>query len=168
MKHLKTFKIFEEIDVDAGADLKLKSNSKRMEEAAKKYEQLLTKEGIKMMTKNSQSTDDTRKLREEAIKKVKDGDKNAYGIMQWSSDICQSFTIVSPVSGSEVVAAPKFASQMKINGTVSKDCVVLDVYNTTTEATSLYMEADGEVLFQWNEREKSGKGKLANKATQLI
>ena len=168
MKYLKNFKVFEEIDVDAGADLKLASNSKRMVDSAKKYEQSLSKLGIKMITKNTSSTEESRKLREEAINKVKEDDKNAYGIMQWSGDICQSFTIISPVSGSEVVASPKYSSQMRINGTVSKDFVILDVYNTTNDATSLYMETDGEVLFQWDDRDQKGKGKLANKATQLI
>ena len=168
MKYLKHFQVFEEIDIDYATDNKMKTNCERMVNAAKKYEQSLSKENIKMITKNTQETEESRKLRKEAIDKIKDGDKNAYGIMQWSGDICQSFTIISPISGSEIVAAPKYAGEMRINCNVSKDLVSLDVYNSPNESTALYMEADGEVLFQWSEKPKVSQGKLSNKATQLI
>jgi hypothetical protein len=170
MKYLKDFKMFEELDVDNATDNKMRTNSKKIVDIAKKYEQLLSKEGVKMNTRNTQETEESRKLRKEAIDKIKGGDKNAYGIMQWSSsgDICQSITIISPVSGSEVVAAPKYAGEMNINCTVAEDFVTLDVYNSPNESKSLYMESDGEVLFQWSEKPKVSQGKLANKATQLI
>jgi hypothetical protein len=35
------------------------------------------------------------------------------------------------------------------------------VYNTPENAKSLYMEVDGEVLFQWDSYENKAKGKLA-------
>lgn len=168
MKYLKNYRTFEELDVDSGTDRKMRENSKKMVDVAKKYEQSLTKEGIKMITKNTKETEESRKLRKEAIDKVKGGDENAYGIMQWSDDICQSFTIISPVSGKEIVAAPKYAGQVQINCTVAKDFVTLDVYNSPNESKSLYMEDDGEVLFQWSEIPKVSQGKLKNKATQLI
>ena len=168
MKYLKDFKMFEELDVDYATDNKMRANSKKIVDIAKKYEQLLGKEGVKMNTRNTQETDESRKLRKEAIDKIKGGDKNAYGTMQWSGDICQSITIVSPVSGSEVVAAPKYAGEVDINCTVAKDFVVLDIYNSPNQSKALYMESDGEVLFQWSEKPKVSQGKLANKATQLI
>lgn len=168
MKHLKTYKMFEELDIDYETDNKMKNNSKRMVDSAKKYEQSLSKVGVKMNTKNTQSTEESRKLREEAINKIKAGDENTYGIMQWSSDICQSFTIISPSSGIEIISAPKYAGQMQINCTVAKDFVTLDVYNSPNESKALYMESDGEVLFQWGDNPKVSQGKLAGKATQLI
>lgn len=168
MKKLKYLRLFEEIDVDAGTDRKMRENSKKMVDAAKKYEQSLTKEGIKVISKNSQSTEDSRKLREDAIKRIKDGDENAYGIMQWSDDICQSFQILSPVSGKEIVSAPRYAGEMRIYGNVAKDFVSLEVYNSPSESKALYMETDGEVLFQWSEKPQVSQGKLANQAKQLI
>lgn len=39
--------------------------------------------------------------------------------------------------------------------------------NTTDDARSLYMDDDA-VLFEWDSKEQKGKGKLANKASQLI
>lgn len=168
MKKLKYLKLYEEIDVDAGMDIKMRENSKKLIEVAKKYEQLLSKEGIKMNVKNTQSDQDSRKLREEAINKIKEGDKNAYGISKWVGDICQSFTIVSPVDGKEVVSAPRYAGGIHINCTIAKDFVSLDVYNSPNESKALYMEADGEVLFQWSETPKVSQGKLVNKAKQLI
>ena len=167
MKHLKSFKIFEEIDIDYATDNKMKQNTQSFVDAAKRYEQLLSKESIKLISKNTSSSDESRKLRQEAIKKIKDGDKNAYGIMQWSGDICQSFQIISPLTGQKIVAAPKYKHHAKIHCTIAEDFISLDVYNSPSDATSLYMEKDGEVLYQWKEIEKFQGGKLKNMAQPL-
>ena len=46
MKHLKPFKVFEELDTDAKTDNKMRQNSSKFVEMAKKYEvRLRTPEG---------------------------------------------------------------------------------------------------------------------------
>lgn len=167
MKHLKSFKLFEEVDTDSVTNNKMRDTSKKMVDAAKKYEQQLVKSNIKFISKSTNSSEESRKLRAEAIKKIQEGDKNSYGIMQWSGDICQSFQIISPLSGKEIIAAPKYAHKMKINCTVAENFIALEVYNSPNDSTSLYMEKDGEVLYQWKEAENFQGGKLVNKVTSL-
>lgn len=103
MKYLKSFKVFEEIDIDVATDNKMRDTSLKIVEVAKKYEQLLFKSGVKIISKNIESDDESANLRQEAIKRIKEGDEFAYGIMKWSGDICQSFQIISPVRGFEVI-----------------------------------------------------------------
>jgi len=168
MRHLKSFKLFEELDTDSATDNKMRTNSKNLVDAAKKYEQLLAKEGIKLISKNVSSSDEARKLRSEAINKIKSGDKNAYGLMQWSGDICQDFQIITPEKGIEVVGAPKYGNNVDIKYTQYDNWASLEYYNSPNEVKSLYMMADGDVLFQWDSYEKKSKGSLAGKAQQII
>lgn len=167
MKHLKSFKIFEEIDTDSGTDNKMRQFSPKMVEYAKKYEQLLAKAGVKLISKNVHSNDESRKLRAEAIQKIQSGDEKAYGIMEWSDDICKSFQIITPEKGFEVVGAPKTAYHVYINFKEGDKFASLEIYNSPNESKSLYMKRDGEVLLQWNDYENEIKGTLSNKVGNL-
>jgi hypothetical protein len=173
MRYLKVFKKFsmnEEIDVDSETDNKMKNESSRMVEQAKKIQSML--KDLKFITKNVSTSDEKSKLWKEAIEKVKQqGCKEVYGIMLWSGDICQSFSIVSPASGIEILRQPFYSGSRKIyyNETPGEFCT-LEVYNSPGgkgSSKSLYMEKDGEVLFEWDDYENKSKGKLSSKARQL-
>lgn len=163
MKHLKPFKVFEELDTDPKTDNKMRQNSSKFVEMAKKYEASLRQKGIKMSSKDVRDDNDKNKLWKEALDKIKGGeDKVAYGMMKWSGDICQSFSIISPAGGIEALRKPITGFDMTVSYTEEpgKWCT-FTVYNTPENAKSLYMEVDGEVLFQWDSYENKAKGKLA-------
>ena len=71
MKYLKSFKIFEELDMDYETNRKMENMTKWLVDIGKRYESDLTKKGLKMITKDTRSTDETRKLYSEAYDKVK-------------------------------------------------------------------------------------------------
>lgn len=173
MRYLKLFENFqvnEEIDTDSATDNKMREQSPKMVEQAKKIQSMLKE--FKFISKDVSSSDDSNKLRKEAIEKVKEeGCKDVYGIMQWSGQICKSFSIIAPDACAEVLRIPFYGWARKIyyNEIPGKFCT-LEVYNNPGgkgESKSLYMESDGEVLFQWDDYENISKGKLANKAKQL-
>jgi len=179
MKHIKLFENFtsksrrsklnEEMDIDSGTDNKMRDATPKMEEEAKKIKSLLEKKGLKFQSKNSSSSNESNKLRQDAIVEVqKEGFNGAFGIMQWSDDICQSFCIIGPASAIEVLQQPLYKFGRRINYTEKrgKYCI-LDVYNSPSESKSIYMETDGEVLFQWDDRENVTKGKLKDKGRSL-
>jgi hypothetical protein len=166
---MKYLKLFEEMDIDSKTDNRMRDANKRMEEGAKKLQAGLQKLGIKFISKNTNSSDDSRKLRQEAIKKIQGGDENAYGIMQWTSDndICQSIQIIVPAKGIEFLRIPIIASNLKISyNEVPGQWGALEVYNSPgeKEASSLYMQYDGEVIFQWNDYENTSKGSFKGQA----
>lgn len=173
MKHLKlfeNFKLNEEIDIDSGTDNKMREANDRMTKGAKKLEAELTKLGLKFVSKNTNSGDENKKLRAEALEKIKSGDeKMAYGIMTWTSnnDIFQSFTIVVPEKGIEFLRQPITSSGFKIYYNESPgEWATIDIYNSPGgkgQSSSLYQEVDGEVLYQWDDYENKSKGKLSNK-----
>jgi hypothetical protein len=174
MKYLELFENFrvnEEIDIDSSTDNKMREQSPRMVKQAKEIQSMLKE--FKFISKNVSSSDDSNKLRKEAIEKVKEkGCKDVYGIMQWSGQICQSFSIIAPSDCAEVLRIPFYSGGRKIyyNETPGKFCT-LEVYNSPGgkgESKSLYMESDGEVLFQWDDYENKSKGKLSSKARQLL
>jgi hypothetical protein len=162
MKYLKSFKIFEELDIDHETNRRMESNTKSLVDMAKRYESDLTKKGLKVITKNSNSSDESRKLREEACDKVKQGDENVYGIMQWTGQTCQSFSIVSPEGGIEVLRKPTNSQDLTISysETPGKMCTI-DIYSTPRNGKSNYLQQDGEVLYTWDSYGKVAKGKLA-------
>ena len=174
MKYLKSFKIFEEMDIDYATDNKMRDESPKMVEQAKKIENML--KGFKFVSKDVSSSDDTNKMREDAIQKVKEENcKEVYGIMKWSGQICQSFSIIAPADCIEILRIPFYGFRRKIyyNENPGKFCT-LDVYNSAEggkdsrgQSTSLYMMADGEVLFQWDDYEHKSKGKLAHNAKSI-
>lgn len=163
MKHLKSFKVFEEIDTDAKTDNKMRQNSSKFVDMAKKYESSLRQKGVKMVSKDVRDDNEKNKLWKEALEKIQGGeDKVAYGLMKWSGDICQSFSIISPVGGIEILRKPFTGFDMTISyrEEPTKWCT-LSVLNTPDTGKSTYVEADGDVLFQWDSYENKAKGKLA-------
>jgi len=170
MKYLKSFKIFEEIDIDHETNRRMEGNTKSLVDMAKRYESDLIKNGLKVITKNSNSTDESRKLRQEAYDKVKQGDENVYGIMQWTEQTCQSFSIVSPQGGIEVLRKPTRSEDLTISYSEKpgKMCT-LDIYSTPGNGKSNYLEVDdnntnSETLYTWDVHDPVAKGKLANLA----
>ena len=162
MKYLKSFKIFEELDIDHETNRRMESNTKSLVDMAKRYESDLTKKGLKVITKNSNSSDESRKLREEAYDKVKQGDENVYGIMQWTGQTCQSFYIVSPEGGIEVLRKPTRSEDLTISYTETPgEICTIDIYSTPRNGKSNYLQRDGEVLYTWSTFDPVAKGKLA-------
>ena len=162
MKYLKSFKIFEELDIDHETNRRMESNTKSLVDMAKRYESDLTKKGLKVITKNSNSSDESRKLREEACDKVKQGDENVYGIMQWTGQTCQSFSIVSPEGGIEVLRKPTNSQDLTISYSETPgEMCTLEIYSTPGNGKSNYLQKDGEVLYTWDSYGKVAKGKLA-------
>ena len=178
MKHLKLFEDFklnEEIDIDSGTDNKMREANDKMTKGAKKLEAELTKLGLKFVSKNTTSEDEYRKLRAEALEKIKAGDdKMAYGIMKWTqnNDICQSFTIVVPEKGIEFLRQPIVNTGIAVSYKESpQKWATIDIYNSPGgkgQSKSLYMEVDGEVLYQWDDYENKSKGKLSNKMAKHL
>jgi hypothetical protein len=171
MKYLKLFERFKlnEISSDSATNNRMGTESPKMIEQAKKIEGLLQKSGLKMVTKEVTSSDEKSSLMEEYIGKVQEeGCKECYCIMQGSGDMCQSFSIIAPDSAIETLQKPFYCGGRKISyrETPGKFCT-LEVYNSPGkgESTSTYMQADGEVLFQWDET--SSQGTLKGQATQL-
>jgi hypothetical protein len=173
MKYLKLFENFrlnEEIDIDSGADNKMREQSPKMVEQAKKIQSTL--KGLKFTSKDVSDNDEKDKLWKEAIQKVKEKEcKEAYGIMKWSGSICQSFSIIAPASAIEILRQPLYGWARKIyyRETPGEFCT-LEVYNNPGgkgDSTSLYMQSDGEVLFQWDDYENVAKGKLKDKGKSL-
>ena len=170
MKYLKSFKIFEELDIDHETNRKMEGKTKSLVDMAKGYESNLAKKGLKVITKNSQSSDETNKLYEEAYDKVKQGDTNAYGIMQWVGQTCQSFSIISPADGIEVLRIPTRSENLTISYSEkpSKMCTLV-ISSTPGNGKSNYLEVDdnntnSETLYTWNIHDPVAKGKLANLA----
>jgi len=162
MKYLKSFKIFEELDIDHETNRKMENNTKSLVDMAKRYESDLVKKGLKVITKNSQSSNETNKLYAEAYDKVKQGDENAYGIMQWTGQTCQSFSVISPEGGIEILRKPTRSEDLTIsyNEIPGKMCT-LAIYSTPTNGKSNYLQQDGEVLYTWGTHDPVAKGKLA-------
>lgn len=170
MKYLKSFKIFEELDIDHETNRKMEGNTKSLVDMAKRYESDLAKKGLKVITKNSQSSDETSNLYKEAYDKVKQGDTNTYGIMQWVGQTCQSFSIISPVDGIEVLRIPTRSQDLTISYSEKpgKMCT-LAIYSTPGNGKSTYLEVDdnntnSETLYTWDTHDPVAKGKLANLA----
>jgi hypothetical protein len=157
-----------EMDTDTGTNNRMRENSPKMVKIAKQYESLLNQAEVKIQTANSQSAEDSKRLREEAISKIENGENRAYGIMQWSDDICQSLQIISPRLGFDVLRIPKYSTGFSVSYRENDDFSSLEIYNTPNQSKSIYMEADGDVLFQMDDYEKSAKGTMANKITPLV
>lgn len=162
MKYLKSFKIFEELDMDYETNRKMENMTKWLVDIGKRYESDLTKKGLKMMTKDTRSTDETRKLYSEAYDKVKKGDENVYGIMQWVGQTCQSFSIISPAGGIEILRKPTNSQDLTISYSENPgEMCTLEIYSTPGNGKSNYLQKDGEVLYTWDSYGKVAKGKLA-------
>lgn len=155
MKHIKKFELFESY---------YDSLSQKIAETAKRMGSDLAKNSVRINTKDAKSEDEYRALRAEALEKVKNGDKKAYGAMYDRNGSYQSFFIAAPAEG--ISALKKPITDYHLNVTYLEEpgawCVI-DVYASSQNGRSLYMEVDGGVLFQWNDYEKIAKGSLVDK-----
>jgi len=158
MKNLKSFKLFEAYDSAFFA-----GQNSRLLDISKDLVNKLTSSYVKIETKDSRSEDEFRQLRKEALEKVKNGDTKAYGAMKWDGHLCERFFIAAPANAIPVLQKPIVNSGARIEylEDPGKWCV-LDVGRCKehSNSSSLYMEVDGDVLFQYNEIERKAKGKL--------
>jgi hypothetical protein len=156
MKHIKEFELFESYYQD--------SLSRKMVETAKKMEARLAGDSVRINSRDVGSNEELRALRSEALDKVKGGDKRAYGAMYSKGGNCESFFIVAPDAGINALQKP--ITDFDLNVSYREEpgawCVI-DVYATKGSGKSLYMETEGDVLYQWDNYENRAKGSLVDK-----
>ena len=160
MKNLKSFKLFEAYSSSY-------ENSRVLDLAKQLTSRLGSSSlssSVRFESKDSRSEEEYRKLRAEALEKVKSGDAKAYGAMNWEGEMCTGFFIAGPANAIQALQKPITSTGFSINYTEDpgKWCVI-DVLkrSDTKNSSSLYMEVDGDVLYQWSDYEKNAKGKLA-------
>lgn len=157
MKNLKYFKLFESYSTPS-------YENSRVLDLAKQLTSKLGSSSVRFESRDSRSEEEYRKLRAEALERVKSGDPKAYGAMKWDGKMCTGFFIAGPASAIQALQKPITSTGFSINYTEDpgKWCVI-DVLKRadTKNSSSLYMEVDGDVLYQWSDYEKNAKGKLA-------
>lgn len=87
MKNLKSFKIFEAYSSSY-------ENSRVLDLAKQLTSRLGSSSlssSVRFESKDSRSEEEYRKLRAEALEKVKSGDPKAYGAMNWEGEMCTGF-----------------------------------------------------------------------------
>jgi hypothetical protein len=157
MKHIKSFKLFESYS-------SFEYENSRLSDLTKELVSNLNSNYVKLETKDARSEEEYRKLRAEALEKVKNGDEKAYGAMKWDGKATTGFFIAGPAKAIQALQKPINRTGFTINylEDPGKWCVI-DVLkrSNASDSSSLYMEVDGEVLYQWSDYEKKAKGKLA-------
>ncbi len=157
MKHIKSFKLFESYS-------SFEYENSRLSDLAKEMVSNLNSNYVKLESKDARSEEEYRKLRAEALEKVKNGDQKAYGAMNWGGLGLNGFFIAGPAKAIQSLQKPINRTGFSINylEDPGKWCVIdVSKRSNASDSSSLYMEVDGEVLYQWNDYEKKAKGKLA-------
>lgn len=156
MKNLKSFDLFESSST-------FEYENSRLSDLAKELVSNLNSNYVKFESKDVRSEEEYKKLRAEALEKVKNGDEKAYGAMNWNGNATTGFFIAGPAKAIQSLQKPINRTGFSISylEDPGKWCVI-DVLkrSNTSDSSSLYMEVDGEVLYQWNEYENKAKGKL--------
>ena len=157
MKHIKSFKLFESYS-------SFEYENSRLSDLAKEMVSNLNSNYVKLESKDARSEEEYRKLRAEALEKVKNGDEKAYSAMKWDGKATTGFFIAGPAKAIQALQKPIIRNGFTINylEDPGKWCVIdVSKRSNASDSSSLYMEVDGEVLYQWNDYEKKAKGKLA-------
>jgi len=169
MKTLKTFKQLFEMDTDSSANLKMRNKTIRMVEASKQLANLIKKTGTELKMKETENQEEERALRSEALDMVKAGDNKAYQIMKWSDGILQTIHYILPAQAIKAFQNPYYGTEVSISYREEPGSwCTMEIYNTPNESKSIYMTTDGDVIFEWNDRERVSKGTKKGSGSQLI